>query len=68
MIKSKKEKSEKQERLKEIAILIAALKSERAKIEMDIVEYREGTDPPSNMGGTQSKDLKSGGLYIPYYT
>lgn len=48
MIKSKKERSEKQERLKEIAALIEALKSERAKIEMDIVEYRERTEPLFN--------------------
>lgn len=39
MITSKKERSKKQERLKDIAELIAALKLERDEIEMDIVEY-----------------------------
>jgi len=50
MIKTKRERLEKQKRLKEIATLIAALKLERAKIEMDIVEYREGTEPPLKYG------------------
>ena len=40
MITSKKERLEKQERLKDIAELIAALKSERDEIEMDFVEYK----------------------------
>ena len=45
MITSKKERSKKQERLKDIAELIAALKSERDEIEMDIVEYNEDGYP-----------------------
>ena len=39
MITSKKERLEKQERLREIAKLLANLKLERDEIEMDIVEY-----------------------------
>lgn len=40
MIKTKKERLKKQERLREIAKLIMDLKLERDKIEMDIVEYK----------------------------
>ena len=47
-IKSREERSKKQERLKEIAALIDTLKSERAEIEMDIVEYRGKTEPLFN--------------------